>query len=109
MLTRWSSAVVSPAVRAGVRARTKDRQSEDRQSEDRQKAMASGSRPRRPSSPSTYPLSAGGVSQPRGGCWSRTNLSNDICVMDINGTKVVDIASTPNLDENFPSWGRKPE
>ncbi len=26
--------------------------------------MASGSRPRRPSSPSTYPLSAGGVSQP---------------------------------------------
>lgn len=39
------------------------------------------------------------------GCWSFTNQSNDICVMDANGTNVVDIISTPGLDENFPSWG----
>ncbi len=39
------------------------------------------------------------------GCWSFTNLSNDICVMDVNGTNVVDIISTPGLDENSPSWG----
>jgi len=42
------------------------------------------------------------------GCWSFTNQSNDICVMDVNGTNVVDIISTPGLDENFPSWGVAP-
>jgi Tol biopolymer transport system component len=42
------------------------------------------------------------------GCWSFTNQSNDICVMDVNGTNVVDIISTPDLDENFPSWGVAP-
>src|SRR5947207_362274 len=57
MLTRW----VAPASRRlSAPAPKFDR------SEDRQRTMASGSRPRRPSSPSTYPLSAGGVSQPRG-------------------------------------------
>ena len=42
------------------------------------------------------------------GCWSYTNQSNDICVMDVDGTNVVDIISTPGLDENFPSWGVAP-
>jgi Tol biopolymer transport system component len=42
------------------------------------------------------------------GCWSFTNQSNDICVMDVDGTNVVDIISTPDLDENFPSWGVAP-
>ena len=42
------------------------------------------------------------------GCWSFTNQSNDICVMDVKGTNVVDIISTPDFDENFPSWGTAP-
>jgi Tol biopolymer transport system component len=42
------------------------------------------------------------------GCWSFTNQSNDICVMDVNGKNVVDIINTPGLDENFPSWGVAP-
>jgi Tol biopolymer transport system component len=42
------------------------------------------------------------------GCFSFTNMSNDICVMDVNGTNVVDIISTPGLDENFPGWGVAP-
>lgn len=42
------------------------------------------------------------------GCWSFTNQSNDICVMDVDGTNAVDIISTPGLDENFPSWGVAP-
>src|SRR5947208_15090542 len=29
--------------------------------------------------------------------------------MGIDGTKGIDIARPPNLDEHFPSWGRKPE
>lgn len=42
------------------------------------------------------------------GCWSFTNQSNDICVMDVDGTSVVDIISTSGLDENVPSWGVAP-
>jgi hypothetical protein len=42
------------------------------------------------------------------GCWSFPNQSNDICVMDADDTNAVDIVSTPDLDENFPSRGVAP-
>jgi Tol biopolymer transport system component len=43
------------------------------------------------------------------GCFSYTNGSPDICVMNADGSNVVDIISTPNFRENFPSWGVAPE
>jgi len=42
------------------------------------------------------------------GCFSRTNGSNDICVMNADGSNVIDIVSTPDQDENLPSWGVAP-
>jgi TolB protein len=37
------------------------------------------------------------------------NGSPDICVMNADGSNVVDIISTPNFRDNFPSWGVAPE
>jgi len=34
--------------------------------------------------------------------------ADDICVMDVTGRNVVDIMNTPDLFENFPSWGVAP-
>lgn len=42
------------------------------------------------------------------GCFSRTNGSGDICMMNADGSNVIDIISTPGLDENYPSWGVAP-
>jgi Tol biopolymer transport system component len=41
------------------------------------------------------------------GCYSRTNGSDDICVMNTDGSNVIDIISTPR-NENLPSWGVAP-
>ena len=32
----------------------------------------------------------------------------DLCVMNADGTGVVDITNTPGVLENFPSWGTAP-
>jgi len=40
-------------------------------------------------------------------CVSQTNGSEDICVMNSDGSNVIDIISTPRR-ENFPSWGVAP-
>jgi Tol biopolymer transport system component len=42
------------------------------------------------------------------GCFSLTTGSNDMCVMNADGSNVVDIISTPDLSENYPSWGVAP-
>jgi Tol biopolymer transport system component len=33
------------------------------------------------------------------------NFNQDICVMDANGSNIVHIIDTPNVLENWPSWG----
>jgi Tol biopolymer transport system component len=42
------------------------------------------------------------------GCFSPITGSNDICVMNADGSSVIDIISTPDLSENYPSWGVAP-
>lgn len=34
--------------------------------------------------------------------------TNDICVMDVSGTHIIDIINTPDFFENYPSWGVAP-
>jgi Tol biopolymer transport system component len=35
-------------------------------------------------------------------------FNEDLCVMNADGSGVVDITNTPGVLENFPSWGTAP-
>jgi hypothetical protein len=34
--------------------------------------------------------------------------NEDICVMNADGTVIVDLTNTPDKNENWPSWGPAP-
>jgi Tol biopolymer transport system component len=43
------------------------------------------------------------------GCVFKTRgFIEDICVMDTDGTHIVDLTNTPDMPENWPSWGPAP-